>query len=255
MSTWRCSVMMSVLAVTTSAEIAGSFNTNLLVNGDAETGDDTGWSPAGLVNATASSVAGTLGLPSGVSIGEFSFHGEFGDPQETVEQIVSLSALAEAIDGGDVQAEIEGLVQSRRFMGLVDSAAVNVFFLNGSGAQLLHRAYTDAVVMEGVADWTAFAETVDVPVGARTIRVTMTFSRSGGASSDGFVDNLSIILRSTTCPADVDGDGDVDFADLNLLLANFNMTGAGLPGDIDADGDVDFADLNALVSVFNTQCP
>ncbi len=57
------------------------------------------------------------------------------------------------------------------------------------------------------------------------------------------------------CFGDIDGDLDIDFADLNILLGFFNMqVGTGLNGDLDLDGDVDFADLNLLLSVFNTNC-
>ncbi len=56
------------------------------------------------------------------------------------------------------------------------------------------------------------------------------------------------------CPQDLDGDGDVDFADLNIVLGEFNMVGQGLAGDVDGDGDVDFADLNAVLGVFNSVC-
>ncbi|MBL0921077.1 MAG: right-handed parallel beta-helix repeat-containing protein [Phycisphaerales bacterium] len=58
---------------------------------------------------------------------------------------------------------------------------------------------------------------------------------------------------------DIDGDGDVDFADLNALLGAFNSAAGGpgyLPGaDLDQDGHVDFADLNTLLSHFNARCP
>ncbi len=56
------------------------------------------------------------------------------------------------------------------------------------------------------------------------------------------------------CPTDLDGDGDTDFGDLNIVLGAFNTSGAGLPGDVDGDGDVDFADLNSVLGVFNTEC-
>lgn len=64
----------------------------------------------------------------------------------------------------------------------------------------------------------------------------------------------SFIIRLNNCPADVNGDGVVDFADLNELLGNYNMAGDGLPGDIDGDGVVGFADLNLLLSAYNTAC-
>lgn len=57
-----------------------------------------------------------------------------------------------------------------------------------------------------------------------------------------------------SCPADVNGDGFVDFTDLNILLSQFGQTGVGLEGDVDGDGDVDFSDLNVVLSGFGDAC-
>jgi hypothetical protein len=62
------------------------------------------------------------------------------------------------------------------------------------------------------------------------------------------------IGKVTLLPADLNHDGEVSFADLNILLKDFNAAAPGLPGDIDGDGDVDFADLNTLLAAFNTGC-
>lgn len=51
---------------------------------------------------------------------------------------------------------------------------------------------------------------------------------------------------------DLDGDGLVTFADLNLLLDQWQQTGPGLSGDFNDDGVVDFADLNILLGALNT---
>jgi hypothetical protein len=52
------------------------------------------------------------------------------------------------------------------------------------------------------------------------------------------------------CPADFDGDGDVDTADLLFLLGAW-----GTPdGDVDGDDDTDTADILALLAAWG-ECP
>ena len=74
----------------------------------------------------------------------------------------------------------------------------------------------------------------------------------------GFAGNVGeYVIRargSISCPGDVDGDGQVGFSDLNILLSQFNIVGPDLTGDVDLDGDVDFADLNVLLSAYNASC-
>lgn len=55
------------------------------------------------------------------------------------------------------------------------------------------------------------------------------------------------------CPADLDGDGNVGFADLLSLLAAWGPCAPGpCAADLDGDQDVGFADLLALLSVFGS---
>jgi hypothetical protein len=49
-------------------------------------------------------------------------------------------------------------------------------------------------------------------------------------------------------PADLDDDGDVDFADLLVLLSAWGPCGPPCPADLDGNGAVDFADLLILLS-------
>jgi hypothetical protein len=59
------------------------------------------------------------------------------------------------------------------------------------------------------------------------------------------------------CRGDLDGDRDIDMADLSVLLANYGMSegAGGAEGDMDCDGDVALADLGALLSRYGTSCP
>lgn len=66
----------------------------------------------------------------------------------------------------------------------------------------------------------------------------------------------AFLLAPNDCP-DLDGDGDVDLADLSALLTNYGTPGGAsfADGDIDGDGDVDLADLSQLLTAFGTMCP
>ena len=59
------------------------------------------------------------------------------------------------------------------------------------------------------------------------------------------------------CRGDLDGDRDIDMADLSVLLAHYGMSegAAGADGDMDCDGDVALADLSVLLSRYGTSCP
>lgn len=61
----------------------------------------------------------------------------------------------------------------------------------------------------------------------------------------------------TECFGDLDGDNDIDLADLAQLLASYGMTSGAVyeNGDLDEDGDVDLSDLAALLGVYGTTCP
>src|SRR5262249_38918663 len=58
------------------------------------------------------------------------------------------------------------------------------------------------------------------------------------------------------CLGDVDGDHDVDLADLATLLAHNGVSSGATPeqGDLDGDGDVDFSDLTELLAPFGSTC-
>ena len=65
-------------------------------------------------------------------------------------------------------------------------------------------------------------------------------------------------LQPVSCPGDTNGDGVVDFIDLNRALSSFGVSLGG-PGyiagaDLNSDGTVDFLDLNIVLSFFGTGC-
>lgn len=59
-----------------------------------------------------------------------------------------------------------------------------------------------------------------------------------------------------TCPADINGDGNVDLTDLGILLADYGCAGPGpCPGDVDGDGDTDLSDLGIVLAAYGQPCP
>ncbi len=68
---------------------------------------------------------------------------------------------------------------------------------------------------------------------------------------------ITLAIRAVpTCEADLDGDGAVNFADLNEVLSSFGASGQpGLVrGDANTDGATNFADLNLVLASFGATC-
>ena len=74
----------------------------------------------------------------------------------------------------------------------------------------------------------------DIP-GETTHQLSLTIEVEVGASSD---------------PADINGDGDVNGADLGILLASWGPCPPPCPADINGDGVVNGADLGLLLAAW-----
>ena len=133
---------------------------------------------------------------------------------------------------------------------------------------------SESALFTGVAKWTGTSFEAMGNGGLRmgTVRSMLPFARKGRPElliGGGFTQvnytfppngeeidspNLAIWRGCTPapCPGDVTGDGTVDLADLNLVLASFGQ--ATDSGDTNDDGVVDLADLNAVLGAFGTGC-
>ena len=85
----------------------------------------------------------------------------------------------------------------------------------------------------------------------------------GSGTGDAITSNVGYIPFSVTDDAcgfdclagDANNDGNIDLADLNLVLANFGgSVEIGTDGDVNDDGVVDLADLNLVLANFGEAC-
>ncbi len=67
-----------------------------------------------------------------------------------------------------------------------------------------------------------------------------------GDDDNGGFSGSAYLFDASTCPADFNGDGNVEASDLAALLGNWGPC-VGCPADFDDDGDVDAADLALLL--------
>ena len=76
---------------------------------------------------------------------------------------------------------------------------------------------------------------------------------TSAATIDGTVDEIDNIVITPPCDADINGDGEVDAADLGLLIGAWNTDGSITPGtDLNGDGNVDAADLGLLIGAWGS---
>lgn len=79
--------------------------------------------------------------------------------------------------------------------------------------------------------------------------ITLRYTLTGAALPDEFVtiDNLQINATPLPCPADIDGNGIVNIADLLAVISNWG-SGPGNPADVNGDGFVNITDLLGVIS-------
>lgn len=119
------------------------------------------------------------------------------------------------------------------------------------------REYTyPSGVIQDDGDTFAFADAL--PIGSYALEIiayTEAYSQGPWRQYAEATSSYDVTMN-ISLPGDLDGDCDVDLADLAQLLANYGVTSGAVyeDGDLDLDGDVDLADLAALLAVFGASC-
>jgi hypothetical protein len=164
---------------------------------------------------------------------------------------VSVSNFVIGLDAGGVSGPVKGgnaaypaapFVSSFDYSvsGLADITGSNVVpdvysFGTGVAASgdnlVLSNMYLDSITFE--------IDPVDLPAGVNSVVITANVDLSGTT--------MSGLLVSSGSPADFNGDGQVNGADLGLLLASWGPC-KGCPEDLNGDGQVNGADLGLMLA-------
>jgi len=184
------------LACCSAAQAA--FTANLVVNGNLETGDLTGWTTTNdmeVLDDPGATTRGSAGLAPGASVGRYSFYGGIGDAIATATQTVSLFPFSVDIDSGTQDFALGVALQSRFAVGAADTARAT-FRFQDAGGNLLGSELSFVDPPTGAFDWTEFSQTGIVPVGTRQLFIEVDSRRTQFNSSDAYIDNVSFSLTS-----------------------------------------------------------
>ncbi len=160
---------------------------------------------------------------------------------------IAPSILTEQVasEGGSqvvVRADIADGMSSDR--GAFLSDVTLMYGLNGDLSNSAPMMWSGNQIYRGV---------IDVPGCGGEVSYQVVATDFAGNTGEGDVLTFTA-SGSGGLPADLDGSGTVDSADLNMLLAEFGCSGTGSCLSIDGDDDTDSADLNILLASFGQSC-
>lgn len=165
-----------------------------------------------------------------------------GLPTGSLSVVGDYLQLAEGMLKIDLSAYTAGIGFDLLAIGGVASlgGTLHVDLLNGfSPAPDATFGFLTAATVTGVFDSVLFEDgTVDISYLATGVRLS----------------NFQT-LAPPAFPGDANGDRVVGFADLGILLNNYNQPGPFSSGDFDASGTVDFADLGMLLNNYHWHAP
>ena len=184
---------------------------NLIVNGNAEAGTGSatgnndvavpGFTTAGNFTVVKYDIGG--GFPASTDAGPTSrganfFAGGQSNASSSATQVIDISGGAVTIDGGGVTFALSGFLGGFSTQG--DNAVLTATFLGGSA---LGTAGIGPVTAANRGNNTGllFRDTTGrVPVGTRSISLTLQMTRTDGSYNDGYADDLSLVLTAADVP-------------------------------------------------------
>ena len=175
--------------LTCRSAYAQSLGSELVINGGAETGDTTGWLSGGIEAVVPD--AGASGF------GDFSFTGGTGPAtSQTLQQDFDISIWASDIDNGVLSTLFNLQLQARIGGGFSDTANATLFYLDEFDSAIDSVIFVDDFENVNALQWDFHSDVRTIPFGTRSLSVLLETSRTGGSSSDGFFDEVSLSVVS-----------------------------------------------------------
>ncbi len=241
------------VSVVLSPSLWAGTPVNRVINGDAETGDMTGWTPIDQFIATDSSSTGELGLLECETLGQYSFTGELGSSIESASQVIDVSDEALGIDAGDREFHFTGLIQSRRAGGGLDIGTIEITLRDAANNQTASYELADNTITDGIFDWERLSLSEIIPASTRSIEIVLIGTRNSGSSIDCFFDNLELRIQPPQCSsADLTRDGQLNFFEVSRFLSAYNTNDP--EAEFTGDCQLDFFDVSAFLSAYNAGC-
>lgn len=198
----RHSLLALALCGAFSAHAAG-YGSNLIVNGDAESGT-TGWSSVDsnpLFDAVEYGSNWVLpSQPGPADRGSYLFVGGSGNAYAAGNQQINLGSFSGDIAAGKVSYSLSGWLGG--WTSQTDNALLQASFLDNQG-DLLGIAALGPVTPEDRNNITGlfhFSTGGLVPTGTASVSVTLDMERFSGGDNDGYADNLSLVLTTAPVP-------------------------------------------------------
>ncbi len=202
-------ILIALAVIAGTGLHAGLFNTNLIVNADAEagagstTGNDVlpvpGWTTLNNFTVTLYGTASDIptNSPGPADRGANLFTGGPTTSVSSAYQVIDLTAAGAQVDSGVVLAELTGWLGGWQSQN--DNAVLTAEFTDGVTPNLLGSISVGPVLASDRASQTGLlfrGKTNAVPVGARQVKVTLTMTFTAGGYNDGYADNVSFVLTT-----------------------------------------------------------
>jgi hypothetical protein len=188
------------------------IGTNIIVNGDAESdigapnavaivSPSAGWTLVGDFTVVQYGALG--GFPNATSPGPSSrglnfFAGGPNNIFSSAEQTVDVSTDAALIDSGLIEFTLEAFLGGFSFQA--DRGTLTATFLNSVGSTLGTSSVGPVTTGDrgSISGLLATSANGAVPVGTREIDISLQMMRFDGSYNDGYADNLSLVLTSSS---------------------------------------------------------